>query len=502
MNIMESLKNRNAFPKGWLCTTLEEILLTLESGSRPKGGVRDINTGIPSLGGEHLLYNGKFDFTKIRYIPGEFYKKMARGKIMKNDILVVKDGATTGKASYVSDCFPFNEAAVNEHVFILRVFKGYTIPGYLSFWMQSIFGQNCVKENFQGTAQGGINSNFVKKSNFPLPPLAEQRRIVAKIEELFTRLDAGVEILKKVRARIKRFRQAVLKAAFEGKLTEEWRKKHKNEIEPSSVLLQRIKEAKKKAANKKYKEIPLVDTSDLPGLPEGWAYRKLEEITSVLGDGLHGTPVYSETGEYYFINGNNLSDGSIEIKGNTKRISVGEYEKYKKTLNEKTIFVSINGTLGNTAFFNGEKIILGKSACYFNVLDAVNKQYVRYCITSNRFITYANKNATGSTIKNVGLKAMREFEIPLPTTEKEQSQIVSEIERHFAAADEAEKNVEQSLRQAERLRQSILKKSFEGRLVPQDPSDEPAEELLRKIKKEREILEASKKGKKKYKNAD
>jgi type I restriction enzyme S subunit len=210
----------------------------------------------------------------------------------------------------------------------------------------------------------------------------------------------------------------------------------------------------------------------------------------VLGDGLHGTPKYSGSGEYYFINGNNLSDGKIEIKENTKRVSINEYEKYKKPLNESTIFVSINGTLGNTAFYNAERVILGKSACYFNVLKTIDKQYVRYCITSQRFINYAHKNATGSTIKNVGLKAMREFEIPLPPTLEEQHAIVAEIESRLSVCDKIEESIEQSLKQSESLRQSILKKAFEGKLVPQDPSDEPASKLLERIKAQKEKTES------------
>ena len=181
-----------------------------------------------------------------------------------------------------------------------------------------------------------------------------------------------------------------------------------------------------------------------------------------------------------------MSDGKIEIRENTKRVAIEEYEKYKKPLNENTMFVSINGTLGNTAFYNGEKVILGKSACYFNVLNTVDKQYVRYCITSQRFINYAHKYATGSTIKNVGLKAMREFEIPLPPTIEEQNIIVKEIESRLSVCDKIGESIEQSLQQSESLRQSISKKAFEGKLVPQDPNDEPASVLLARIKTERE----------------
>jgi len=145
-----------------------------------------------------------------------------------------------------------------------------------------------------------------------------------------------------------------------------------------------------------------------------WPEVRLEDITSILGDGLHGTPKYEEDGEYFFINGNNLSNGKIVFNENTKRASREEYLKYKKELNERTVLVSINGTLGNVAFYNGEKVFLGKSACYFNVVDDIDKKFVRYVISSKLFQDYIITYATGTTIKNVSLKSMRDFIFRLP----------------------------------------------------------------------------------------
>lgn len=141
---------------------------------------------------------------------------------------------------------------------------------------------------------------------------------------------------------------------------------------------------------------------------------KLKEVVTILGDGIHGTPKYKENGEYYFINGNNLCDGKIIIKQDTKRVDYEEYEKYKKDLNDRTLLVSINGTLGNIAVYNNEKCILGKSACYFNIKDNVNKQFIKYVLYSDEFQKYIQEYATGTTIKNMSLKAMREYEFKLP----------------------------------------------------------------------------------------
>jgi type I restriction enzyme S subunit len=145
-----------------------------------------------------------------------------------------------------------------------------------------------------------------------------------------------------------------------------------------------------------------------------WKSVKLQEIVSKLGDGLHGTPEYDIDGEYYFINGNNLIDGKIVIKENTQRVTEQEYLKYKKELNDRTILLGINGTIGNVAIYNGEKCILGKSACYFNVINDVSKDYIKYVVMDKTFQAYIENFANGSTIMNVSLKVVRDYEFALP----------------------------------------------------------------------------------------
>jgi type I restriction enzyme S subunit len=146
-----------------------------------------------------------------------------------------------------------------------------------------------------------------------------------------------------------------------------------------------------------------------------WKIVTLNDVVDILGDGLHGTPKYNPIGEYYFINGNNLTNGKIEFNKNIKRVDKTEYEKYKKHLNARTILVSINGTIGNVAVYDNEKIILGKSACYFNVKIDTDKYFVKYLVSSPLFNNYINTYATGTTIKNVSLKSMREFKFKLPS---------------------------------------------------------------------------------------
>lgn len=205
-------------------------------------------------------------------------------------------------------------------------------------------------------------------------------------------------------------------------------------------------------------------------LPKDWKIVELKEVVSLLGDGLHGTPKYTNESDYYFINGNNLGNGKITIKENTKKVSIEEYQKYKKLLNDKTVLVSINGTLGNVAFYNNEKVILGKSACYFNVLDCLDKQYIKILLSGLEFLNYAHKSATGSTIPNVSLKTMREFKFPLPPLETQQA-IVSKIEELFSELDKGVEDLKTAQQQLKTYRQSVLKYAFEGKLTNKKVKD-------------------------------
>lgn len=145
-----------------------------------------------------------------------------------------------------------------------------------------------------------------------------------------------------------------------------------------------------------------------------WKESILTEVTDKIGDGLHGTPKYDDSGDYYFINGNNLTGGKILIKQETKKVSKEEFEKYQKPLSEKTILLGINGTIGNIAFYNGEKCVLGKSACYINVNAKVNKHFLYYNFLNRDFQNFLEGIATGTTIPNVPLKGLRDYSFKLP----------------------------------------------------------------------------------------
>ena len=148
-------------------------------------------------------------------------------------------------------------------------------------------------------------------------------------------------------------------------------------------------------------------------IPERWEVRPLISFCVNIGDGIHGTPKYVEASNYSFINGNNLKNGFIQITKETKKVSKDEYEKHYIELNEETILLSINGTIGNLAVYSGEKVMLGKSAAYINCKD----NYRPYCY---QYLKMKNIQqvlwsiATGSTIKNLSLDSLKMLLLPMP----------------------------------------------------------------------------------------
>ena len=196
--------------------------------------------------------------------------------------------------------------------------------------------------------------------------------------------------------------------------------------------------------------------TEIGKIPEDWEVKELNDVVIKLGDGLHGTPNYDDKGDYYFINGNNLVDGKIKVNKETKKCSKEEFEKYKKELNNRTILVSINGTLGNIALYNDEKIILGKSACYINVKDEYNLLFIKYVLKNKNFQNHIQSNATGTTIKNVSLKQMREFKFGIPKNNKEQF-IVSKIFSDLDAKIELNNKINKTL---ESIGQALFKRWF------------------------------------------
>ena len=238
-------------------------------------------------------------------------------------------------------------------------------------------------------------------------------------------------------------------------------------------------------------EVKCIDEEVPFEIPATWNWARLSNITSILGDGIHGTPEYDATGTVYFINGNNLSNGSIEIKANTKKVSEQEAEKHKRLLNSTTVLVSINGTLGNVAFYNGENVILGKSACYFNLMGNIDKQYIKHILETEYFTEYAKNVATGSTIKNVPLAGMRNFLIPVPPITEQHRIILGMVRLAHSIVRYNDAQTKLDLLNNvlnEKLKKSVLQEAIQGKFVPQIAEEGTAKELLELIKAEKQKL--------------
>ena len=155
------------------------------------------------------------------------------------------------------------------------------------------------------------------------------------------------------------------------------------------------------------------------GFTDDWEQRKLSEGTSKIGDGLHGTPNYSDNGDVFFINGNNLVNGKIVITKETKLVTESNQSKDDKLLNRDTILMSINGTIGNLAWYNNERVMLGKSAAYLTVSN-FDKKFIFSYLQTSTIKNYFLNNLTGTTIKNLGLKTIRDTTLFVPTLEEQQ----------------------------------------------------------------------------------
>lgn len=204
---------------------------------------------------------------------------------------------------------------------------------------------------------------------------------------------------------------------------------------------------------------PVKNTMKWPCLP-------MDDACDDIGDGLHGTPEYDDNGEYSFINGTNLANGEIFITATTKRVSECIYEKHRIYISDNAILISINGTLGNLAFYNGEKIMLGKSACYCNLKPNINRVFVYGVMSSDAFSQFLDNNSTKSTIKNVGLKAMREYKLILPPLSLQE-----QFSSFFEQINKMKLTTQHGLDKLELLKKTLIFKCFQYRLGEETEND-------------------------------
>ena len=188
---------------------------------------------------------------------------------------------------------------------------------------------------------------------------------------------------------------------------------------------------------------------------KGWDIAEFNSVCDGIGDGLHGTPEYDEKGGFPFINGNNLMNGVIEVTPTTKMVNESTYKKHFIELSNNAILLSINGTLGKLAFYNGEDVMLGKSACYCNLKPDINREFVYGVMKTDAFMNFLESNATASTIKNVGLKAIRGFKLILPPEELQTPFVIFSKQ-----IDKSKAVIEKELKKTQLLFDSLMQKYF------------------------------------------
>ncbi len=470
-------------PDTWNKIKLLEILCFFESGSRPKGGVKDYTQGIPSLGGEHLDSSGSFNFKNIKYVPYEFAEKIKRVKIYNGDILIVKDGATTGKISFVDISFPFDFAVINEHLFICRVHS--EIESKLIFYyLYSKLGNEQILLDFRGAAQGGISKGFAEKVILPIPPLNEQKRIVSKIESLQQRRDRAKTELEAIKPLLDQFRRSVLSAAFRGDLTRDWRENNPNMEQPKVPLLEKFQ------LNKT--------------IPDSWVVSNVGSIIESLKYGTSKKCDYDCGGVPVLrIPNINIVDSSISHR-DLKYAEFAEEELSKINLQAGDILmIRSNGSVslvGRTALVRESEQNFTYAGYLIRIRpnkSIIKPQYLNLWFSSFEIrlqIEIPLRSTSG--VNNINSDEVKRLYIPMPPL-AEQAEIVRRIENLFKLADSIEQQYQLAGDQLENLNQSILAKAFRGELVPQDPNDEPASVLLERIKAEKAKVEQPKRTPKK-----
>lgn len=474
-------------PENWSWTRLGNIGVG-STGKTPNTSISKYFGGdIPFIGPGNITSEGNITQSdKTLTDSGAENSTVADVK----DIIMVCIGGSIGKSAIVNFKICFNQ-----QLNCIRPILFDT--SYLYNALNAPYFHEFIIKKSSGSATPIINRGKWEEIPIPVPPIEEQKRIVNKVNELMTfcdlleeqqtanlrthhylvkslldtltnavngdehqtawgKLSEHFDTLFCTEDSIEQLKQTILQLAIMGKLV----KQDQNDI-PANELLIDIHREKDLLIGRGEKirnsiSQAIINKNIKFGIPSNWCWCRLQDIVSILGDGIHGTPNYDDSGDCYFVNGNNLNNGIIEIKPDTKTVSEAEFQKHKRDLNERTVLVSINGTIGKTAFYNNEKIILGKSACYFNLMNGINKDYIRLLLNTRYFLDYAFSEATGTTIKNVSLKTMRSFIIPLPPS-KEQIKIIEAVSNLFNICNELLKKISKS----EEIKILLSKKIFE-----------------------------------------
>jgi len=461
-------------PKSWVVNRLGDFVL-YQKGKKPKS-----LTKIQSKS-HHIAYVNIKAFEQgliDEYTDGE-------GCVLceDNDFLMVWDGSRSG---YVGRAI---KGALGST--LVRIYFPGVNLDYAYFFLQSKFLE--INSRAKGTGIPHVDPDLVWNYSFPLPPLAEQHRIVAKIEELFSELDNGVETLKKAKQQLKIYRQAVLKSAFEGELTKTRRGSY-----PSVDNLIKEVEALGAKNNVKLKYASVNVDETLPPIPSKWIWLRNEVLLKYVTSGSRDWKKYYSNAGSIFIRTQDIKTNALDLEGSAFVKLPDKVEGKRSLVQSGDLLMTITGANVGRVAVSPENIpeaYVSQSVALMKLLDVRMSKYLWYYFQSRTY----GEGLVGGLVYGVGrpvlsLENMREVPVAICSID-EQREIVEQIESRFSVSEKIEESIEQGLKQAEALRQSILKKAFEGKLVLQDSNDEPASVLLERIKAERVQAQPQKKTK-------
>jgi type I restriction enzyme, S subunit len=486
-----------SLPESWLWTTVEQI--------------GEVTTGFTPPKNQSRFFGGALPFFKPTDLDAGYNVRSFREALTQDGatlgrllpagaVLVTCIGATIGKTGLARVA-----CATNQQINAVIVQQECMLPEWLYWWFSSAGGQQNIISNASATTLPIINKSRFAALPVPLAPLAEQTRIVKEIEKHVSIIDAGVTALNRVQANLKRYRAAVLQAACEGRLvpTEaELARTEERDYEPADGLLERLLQHRRalweqERGNRGYEEPAPPSDLDLPSIPEGWVWVSLEQLSDQrkaitygvvkLGDPIgDGVPTLRTS---------NVRHLRLDLR-EVKRISPIIAAQYQRTrLEGGEVLIAVRGTLGG--------VVVAPDACAgFNVsrevavvapVDRVISPVLAYFIGSPPMQAWLTRNTRGIAYTGINIETLKELPVPLPPL-SEQRRIVAEVERRLSIIEETDALITANLKRAERLRQAILKRAFEGKLVPQDPDDEPASVLLERIRAERASQHEGQKG--------
>lgn len=386
-------------------------------------------------------------------------------------VLLGEDGApfldTYKQKAYIIN----GKSWVNNHAHVLKAAEGISLNKYVMHYLNVFDYHGFVT----GTTRYKLTQAQMRQIPFPLAPIPEQSRIVAKIEELFSQLDAAEAALKRARDNLKRYRQSVLQAAVSGELTREWRAAHAGQLEPAAALLERIR-AERKAkwaeelrakgkdpAKEKYVEPQAPDVSALPELPEGWEWICVRQMA------LHrlGKMLDKEKNQGIprsYLRNANVRWFTFDLK-ELFLIRVTDEEFNEVSVEKGDLVICEGGEPGRAAVWEkGDKIIIQKALHRLRTCKSVSPYWVMFVLAANAGSGSLEKYFTGSTIKHFTGESLLTYVIPIPSV-LEQEYLIAEIEKYFSVIEQLESNIDNGIAHVSRLRQSILQRAFSGKLI-------------------------------------